>query len=175
MSKMNVLAPGLRVVFVGYNPSHTSFESGFNYAGKSNRFYKVLFQSGLTHRLYSPNESRQLFADYGYGFTNIVSRPTARADELTKKDYDMGRLELRSTLEAYRPHIACYVGKGVYQQFSERRTNLPWGWQESDVIDGIRDFVAPSTSGLVRMKLQEQVEIYQKLRPVVEGLAWSSV
>ena len=156
------LTAGLRIIFIGFNPSIRSFETGFNYNGKNNRFYTILHQSGLTDRYYAPSESPKLLVDYGYGFTNIVTRPTKRADELTTEDYAEGRITLRSKLEHYRPRIACFVGKGVYQRFT-KQANLPWGFQGQESISGIRDFVGPSTSGLVRMKLAEQVSIYQEL------------
>lgn len=157
------LRPNLRILFIGFNPSLTSHERGFNYAGKNNRFYRVLYASGLTTRLYAPEESPTLLDNYGYGFTNIVARPTKRADELTAAEYAQGREILREKLIHYQPHIACYVGKGVYQQFSRRHTGVPWGFQADDVLRGVRDFVAPSTSGLVRMSLAEQTLIYQQL------------
>jgi double-stranded uracil-DNA glycosylase len=156
------LTEGLRIIFIGFNPSIRSHELGFNYSGKNNRFYTILYQSGLTKRFYAPSESPNLLHDCGYGFTNIVARPTKRADELTSEEYAQGRIILRSKLEQYRPHVACFVGKGVYQRFA-KRTSVPWGFQECESIPGVRDFVGPSTSGLVRMKLAEQIAIYSEL------------
>jgi len=158
------LVPGLRILFIGFNPSLRSYERGFNYAGRSNRFYKVLYLANLTRRLYTPEESFSLVEDYGYGFTNIVARPSRSASELTKQEYREGALQLRAKLEQYRPQCACYVGRGVYTAFAGtaglRRT---WGFAPVDQVQGIRDFVAPSTSGLVRMKMAEQVSIYAQL------------
>jgi TDG/mug DNA glycosylase family protein len=161
------LLPNMQILFIGYNPSLTSYEKGFNYAGRSNRFYKVLYLSGLTRRLYKPEESPQLLEDYGFGFTNIVARPTKTAAEITKAEYAEGRLVLMEKLERYRPRFACYVGKGVYEQFARPKQHVPWGFQETNVVEGVRDFVAPSTSGLVRMKLAEQVAIFEQLADAV--------
>lgn len=157
------LTHDMRVLFIGYNPSLRSFERGFNYAGRNNRFYSILFQSGLTQRLYAPEESPLLLDDYRYGFTNIVARPTQRADELSKEEYAQGRQILHQKLLQYRPQYACYVGKGVYEQFALPKKNVPWGFRPQDVVPGVHDFVAPSSSGLVRMKMSEQVEIYAQL------------
>ena len=164
------LRTGLLVIFVGFNPSLTSYERGFNYAGRNNRFYRVLYESGLTERLYAPEESPNLLSDYGYGFTNIVARPTARADELTSSEYAEGRMILHEKLTRYHPRIACYVGKGVYAEFTRRRQGVLWGFQAESVIDNVLDFVAPSTSGLVRMTLAEQVDIYRHLSDRVATL-----
>lgn len=163
------LRHNMRVLFIGFNPSLTSYERGFNYAGRNNRFYHVLHESGLTTKLYAPEKSPQLLGDYGYGFTNIVTRPTRRADELTSEDYKMGREVLKKKLLLYKPQVACYVGKGVYEQFSQRRS-LPWGFQHESVVRHVRDFVGPSTSGLVRMTLAEQVSIYRQLAQTMGSL-----
>lgn len=160
---MDLLATGLRVLFIGFNPSPASFERGLNYAGRNNRFYAILFHSGLTPVLHSPAESRQFLERYGFGFTNLADRPTQRADELTREEYKTGATRLRSTLRQLRPRVACYVGKGVYEAFSGRHQQVAWGFQPTVQVDGTRDFVAPSSSGLVRMTLQGQVDIYAEL------------
>lgn len=155
------LQENLDIVFIGFNPSLKSGEVGYNYANRSNRFWKILHQSGLTPRQYAPEEDSQLLK-LGYGLTNIVERPTQGAADITKEEYKEGRVILRNKLKTYSPKIACYVGKGVYQEFSRKR-NIPWGVQDESVVDGVIDFVAPSSSGLVRMKLDEIVEIYKEL------------
>jgi double-stranded uracil-DNA glycosylase len=155
------LDENLDIVFIGFNPSIRSGETGHHYANPNNRFWKILFESGLTTRKYEAYEDATLI-NIGYGLTNIVARPTKAADEITKEEYRIGREKLRSKLEYYRPKIACFVGKGVYQEYSGKR-KTDWGVQKEPVIVGIIDFVAPSSSGLVRMKLEEIVEIYHQL------------
>lgn len=36
-----------------------------------------------------------------------------------------------------------------------------WGYQQQPVVEGVRDFVAPSSSGLVRMSYSNIVDIYR--------------
>ncbi|MCL6627112.1 MAG: mismatch-specific DNA-glycosylase [Alicyclobacillus shizuokensis] len=156
------------VLFIGFNPSLTSAARGFNYAGRNNRFYRVLYLSGLTGRQYRPEESPSLLDDYQYGFTNIVTRPSKSAADITTEEFRQGGRILAAKLHRYRPVFACYVGKGVYQQFlrqfpRRRGAAVPWGFQADPLIPGVRDFVAPSTSGLVRMRLSEQTAIYREL------------
>ncbi len=160
------LKKNLDIVFIGFNPSIKSEETGHHYANPNNRFWKILYEAGLTKRKYDPNEDATL-VEIGYGLTNIVSRPTKAADEITKEEYRNGRKELREKLTYFRPKIACFVGKGVYQEYSEKR-NLAWGVQEEPEIPGIIDFVAPSSSGLVRMRLEEIVQIYQQLTLLIK-------
>ncbi|WP_160720941.1 G/U mismatch-specific DNA glycosylase [Bacillus sp. USDA818B3_A] len=155
------LAENLKVLFVGFNPSIRSSELGHHYANPNNRFWKILYEAGLTARKYEAAEDAQLL-EMGYGFTNIVERPTKAADEITKDEYREGREVLTQKIEKYRPKVVCFVGKGVYQEYSGRKS-APWGKQGDQTVPGVIDFVAPSSSGLVRMKINEIVDIYRQL------------
>ena len=162
------LKENLDILFVGFNPSIRSSETGFHYANPNNRFWKILYEAGLTPKKFAPSENDKLL-QLGYGLTNIVSRPTKSADEITPKEYGIGREELRKKILYYKPKIVCFVGKGVYQQYSKMK-NVPWGPQNKSVIEGTIDFVAPSSSGLVRMKLYEIVGIYKGLCNLTPGM-----
>lgn len=155
------LKEGLKIIFVGFNPSIRSSLEGHHYANPNNRFWKILFEAGLTPRKYEASEDRKLL-DLGYGFTNIVQRPTKAADEITREEYKEGKEILKKKIEQYHPKVVCFVGKGVYQEYSGERV-IPWGKQTTSVVANTLDFVAPSSSGLVRMKIEEIVGIYKGL------------
>lgn len=161
------LRTGLNIVFVGYNPSIRSGETGHHYANPTNRFYKILYRSGLTPRQYRPEEDAELL-ELGYGFTNIVARPTKGAADISQQEYDEGRILLLEKINHYKPEVVCFVGKGVYQQYSKRR-NVAWGFQEEPYSKHTNEFVAPSSSGLVRMKIEEMVGIYKRLQLFLEN------
>ncbi|MEA3321783.1 MAG: mismatch-specific DNA-glycosylase [Bacillota bacterium] len=151
----------LDILFVGYNPSIRSGETGHHYANPTNRFWTILFESGLTPRKYAPTEDFKL-VELHYGLTNIVSKPTVGAADITKEEYQKGRLELKEKIEHFQPKIVCFVGKGVYQEYSGVR-QVDWGIQNRTLVKGTIDFVAPSSSGLVRMKKEEILDIYREL------------
>jgi len=155
------LKEDLTILFVGFNPSIRSGELGHHYANPNNRFWKILFEAGLTSRKYEAAEDAKLL-EIGYGFTNIVERPTKAADEITKEEYKEGREVLKRKIKQYKPKVVCFVGKGVYQQYSGRKV-AAWGKQLESVVPGVIDFVAPSSSGLVRMKVDEIIAIYKQL------------
>lgn len=155
------LSPNLKILFVGFNPSIRSSETGYHYANPSNRFWKILYEAGLTPRKMLPEENSQLL-ELGFGLTNIVARPTKEAVEISKDEYQIGAEKLKKKISRYQPQAVCFVGKGVYQQYSRKR-QISWGEQAEPVIPGIVEFVAPSSSGLVRMKVDEIVEIYRGL------------
>ncbi len=149
----------LTIVFIGFNPSIRSGESGHHFANPTNRFWKLLNEAGLLSRRLSPQEDAKLL-DYGYGLTNIVAKPTRAASDLTKEDYQEGREILLEKLKNYKPRVACFVGKGVYEQLTKKRP-IPWGIQTPSLLPETRDYVVPSSSGLVRMPFNEMVEIYR--------------
>ncbi|PLR82398.1 G/U mismatch-specific DNA glycosylase [Bacillus sp. V33-4] len=155
------LKEGLDMIFVGFNPSIRSAEIGHHYANPNNRFWKILYEAGFTPRKYHTTEDH-LLLELGYGLTNIVPRPTKAADEITKEEYTKGKQQLRGKIQQFKPKIVCFVGKGVYQEYSEKK-DVNWGRQEQSVVNGTIDFVAPSSSGLVRMKIDAIVEIYRDL------------
>lgn len=162
------LGKDLDIIFVGFNPSIKSGETGHHYANPNNRFWKILYESGLTKRKYKPEEDGELLK-IGYGLTNIVDRPTKAADEITKEEYQLGKANLKEKIKYYKPNIVCFVGKGVYQQYGGQR-KVPWGVQENQVVKDVIDFVAPSSSGLVRMKLVDIIQIYRELKYLADEM-----
>ncbi|MEJ8306365.1 mismatch-specific DNA-glycosylase [Saccharibacillus sacchari] len=157
---------GLSVLFIGFNPSLRSGETGHHYANPRNNFWRILEESGLTDRRYAPTEDGDLLK-LGFGFTNIVARPTRGVEDIAREEYREGRTILRGKLAEYLPKVACYVGKGVYTEFTGRK-QANWGFQPESAVDGVIDFVAPSSSGLVRMPMRDIVAIYKELRFYLE-------
>jgi len=163
------LIPGLQLLFVGYNPSIRSAETGHHYANPNNRFWRIIHEAGITSRRYSPDEDQDLL-QLGIGFTNIVARPTKTAAEITREEYRQGAVNLRDKITEYRPSVVCYVGKGVYEQLTKpKNRQIMWGEQDEPLIEGVIDFVAPSSSGLVRMPLQEITAIYAELNKLISS------
>ena len=158
---VDFLRSGLTLVFCGYNPSLTSGRSGHHYAHPGNRFWRVLHASGITNRLYEPPEDERLLG-LGIGFTNLCSRPTRRADELTRDEIRAGAEELRAKLEEFQPRVVAYTGIGVYKWF-RATSKVNWGVQDNPAVPGVIDVVVPSPSGLNRMRFEELVDHYRAL------------
>ncbi len=161
------IKPGLNILFVGFNPSIRSGQTGHHFANPSNRFWNILYRSGLTPRKYKPEEGHCLL-DLGFGLTNIVDRPTRAAADINPTEYARGREMLKDKINKYRPRVVCYVGKGVYQAYSNKKL-ISWGLQPWQMVAGVDDFVAPSSSGLVRIKDADIVAIYQQLGQIMEN------
>ncbi|QDP39682.1 G/U mismatch-specific DNA glycosylase [Radiobacillus deserti] len=158
----------LKVLFIGFNPSIRSSETGHHFANPNNRFWNILYEAGLTPRKFAPEEDVKLL-ELGYGLTNIVARPTKEAAEITKEEYQEGTLELQRKIITYKPRVLCFVGKGVYEEYSKNR-RVKWGVQEYPIMPGVVEFVAPSSSGLIRMKQQDIVDIYKQLTQILQQI-----
>lgn len=65
------LKPGLKLVFCGTAAGRQSALQGAYYAHPQNRFWKTLYEVGLTPRLYAPAEY-ELLSDLGIGLTDIA-------------------------------------------------------------------------------------------------------
>ena len=163
---VDLLRQGLNLLFCGYNPSLTSGQTGYHYAHPGNRFWRVLHASGITNRLYAPEEDVALL-DLGIGFTNLCPRPTRRADELTCEEIRLGAEGLSDTLERYGPRVVAYTGIGVYKWF-RATSKVGWGVQPDSAVPGVTDVVVPSPSGLNRMRFEELVDHYRILGPYVK-------
>jgi double-stranded uracil-DNA glycosylase len=162
----DLLEPGLKLIFCGYNPSLRSGHTGHHYAHPGNRFWRVLCAAGITERLYTPEEDVRLLG-LGIGFTNLCPRPTRRADELSREEIRAGAEALRDTLERHRPRAVAYTGIGVYKWFLAS-SKATWGVQLASAVPGVTDVVVPSPSGLNRMRFEELVEHYRPLTPFLK-------
>lgn len=161
----DIIAPNLKILFIGFNPGCRSAETGHHFAGHSNKFWKLLSFSGLTPYQFKPEEDSKLLT-LGYGITNIVARPSRAAAEITKEEYQIGRVVLKDKLQRYRPQIACFAGVGVYREFIGR-PGIVCGRQPEGAVAGVTDFVVPSPSGLTRILFQDQLVYYQELMRLV--------
>lgn len=95
----------------------TSAHVGHHYAGPGNHFWACVSDAHLVPS--SPvscyDDLRML--EWGIGFTNVCTRPTKGAAELTRKEMKEGTQLLLQKLRRYRPKIACFNGKGIYESF----------------------------------------------------------
>lgn len=169
----DILGSDMRVLFVGFNPSVRAAQLGHHYAGRGNQFWRLLAASGMTPRLLAPAEDRFL-ATWGYGLTNLVSRPTVSAAELSRSELRSGVPHLQQLVLEYRPSVLAYTGKGVYLA-ATGAARAPWGLQERSLFQDVLDVVLSSPSGLARLPFSEKLSHYQALRMLLEEKAADAV
>ena len=80
------LKPGVRVLFVGINPGVRSAQTGHHFAGYSNRFWKLLTESGLVPEPITYVDDDRL-PEWGFGITNLIARPSPGIDDLRPSEY----------------------------------------------------------------------------------------
>jgi len=141
----DVIAPGLRVLFVGINPGLYSAAIGCHFGRPGNRFWPALHDGGLTPRLFSPRDQFELLP-LGLGITNIVRRASARADELSGSELLAGGGALLDKVRTYRPRAVAILGITAYRgAFALPRAQL--GFQATPLA-GAALWILPNPSGL---------------------------
>ena len=136
----------MRVLFVGINPGVRSALTGHHFAGFSNRFWKLLYESRLVPEPVTYVDDDRL-PEWGFGITNIIARATPGIDTLLPHEYVEGRVKLRRKIARYRPPIVAMVGVTVFRaMFPERHGPVTIGLQEEWLGDA-EVFVLPNTSG----------------------------
>jgi TDG/mug DNA glycosylase family protein len=156
-----VLAPGLRVLFVGINPGLYSAATGHHFARPGNRFWPALHRGGFTPRLLHPSEQAELLR-YGYGITNLVNRGTATADELAPAELVAGRRRLAAKVRRFRPRIVAFLGVGAYCHAFGLR-HAPVGPQP-ETFEGASVWVLPNPSGLnANYQLPALIRLFRQL------------
>jgi TDG/mug DNA glycosylase family protein len=140
-----LVGPDLRVLFCGYNPSIPAYRSGHYYANPSNRFYRLLRESGLTPRLLRPDEDA-LLPGLGIGVTDLCAVPSARADHLPASSFLTGVAAFETLVRTWRPRTICCNGYGVFRMLCGRAP-AGAGLQEGVLVAGMPVFAVPSSSG----------------------------
>src|SRR5262245_38236021 len=158
----DLIAKGLRVLFVGINPGLYSGAVGHHFARPGNRFWPTLEKSGFTPTRLSPFEERKLLR-LGIGITNVVARTTARADELTVDELRRGAAVLAAKVLRYRPAFVAVLGVTAFRAaFEKPRATL--GLQ-ADEMYGSRLWVLPNPSGLnAHHQLDDLARLFRELR-----------
>src|SRR5215469_6388257 len=138
----DVLAPDLRIIFVGINPGRVSAAARAHFANPRNDFWRLLHAGRLTSRLYAPDEQFSLLEE-GIGVTNAAYRTTPGSGDLRRVDFAGSAERLERIARELRPGWLAFVGKEAYRGAFGSRPEL--GLQERTLAD-TRLFVLPSTS-----------------------------
>jgi double-stranded uracil-DNA glycosylase len=154
-----IVGPGLRVLFVGINPSLRSAEVGHHFARPGNRFWPTLHAAGFTPWRLRPEDDHELPA-FGIGVTNIVDRPTRAADELS----------VERVVALHAPRLVAVVGLTAYRlAFARPRTVM--GFQP-ETVGGRPVWVLPNPSGLnAHYKPADFAHLYAEARAYADALA----
>ena len=155
---------GALVLFVGINPGIRSATVGHHFAGYSNRFWKLLHESGLVPKPISYEQDVSL-PDWGYGITNLVARASAGIDDLKPREYVGGRAALLAKIRRYQPKVVALVGVTLYRALFPNRVGerIRFGLQ-AERLGGVPLFVLPNPSGRnAHYPYQEMLKAFRRL------------
>ncbi|NXU87144.1 TDG glycosylase, partial [Xiphorhynchus elegans] len=174
----DILTFDLDIVIIGINPGLMAAYKGHHYPGPGNHFWKCLFMSGLSKEQLNHMDDHTLPHKYGIGFTNMVERTTPGSKDLTSKEIREGGRILVQKLQKYKPRIAVFNGKCIYEIFSKevfgiKVKNLEFGLQPHKVPDTeTLCYVMPSSSARCAQfpRAQDKVHYYIKLKDLRDQL-----
>jgi len=138
----DTVAPGMRLLACGLNPSLYAADVGVGFARGGNRFWPAALAAGLVSRDRDP---RHALIAHGVGMTDLVKRPTRQAAELTADEYREGLGRLERLAQRLEPAVICFVGLAGWRAAFDRRA-APG--PQPRRIGGRPAYVMPSTSGL---------------------------
>ncbi len=163
----DVLAPGLRIVFVGINPGRVSAAARAHFANPRNDFWRLLHAARLTSRLYEPGEQFSLL-DEGIGVTNAAYRTTPGSGDLRRGDFAGSADRLERIARELQPGWLAFVGKESYRGAFGRRPDLG---VQPEQLGETRLFVLPSTSPAnAAVPWIERLRWFQELAGRASGL-----
>ncbi len=183
------IRPGLRVLFVGINPGVRSAITGHHFAGYSNRFWKLLFESKLVPQPITYIDDARL-PEFGFGITNLIARPTPGIDDLAPLEYVEGWKALDRKIRRHKPKVVALVGVTLYRAIlplvvpvadgprspGTRRTGVDDAvGVQPFTLHGARVFVLPNPSGRnANFSHAGMLEAFRALRRYVNRARLSS-
>ena len=137
----------MRALLVGINPGVRSAQVGHHFAGPSNRFWKLLYDSRLVPEPIGSEHDERL-PEFGLGITNVVARATPGIDALTPDEYVEGVRILRRKVRRWRPPLIAFVGVTLYRSVFARPASLPVAvGAQAERFEEAELFVLPNPSG----------------------------
>ena len=136
------VAPGLRLLVCGLNPSLYAADRGVGFARPGNRFWPAALSARVASRDRDPRWLREVDR---VGMTDLVKRATRAADELDAEEYRRGAARLERLVRWLGPGATCFVGLAGWRAAVDRRATagpLPGGFA------GRPAYLMPNTSGL---------------------------
>ncbi|XP_056137481.1 G/T mismatch-specific thymine DNA glycosylase-like isoform X2 [Lampris incognitus] len=178
----DIITHNLDILIIGINPGLLSAFKGHHYPNPGNHFWKCLFLSGLTDEQLTYMHDQSLPENYSIGFTNMVERTTPGSKDLSSKEIREGGRQLLEKLQKFKPRIAAFNGKGIYEIFCKevfgvKAKNLEFGLQPYKIPDTETVcYLMPSSSPRCAQfpRAQDKVHFYIKLKELrdqMKGLA----
>jgi len=142
----DLLKEGILLLICGTAVGRESARRKCYYSHHTNKFWDVLYKTGLTDKRLCPERYYELL-EYGIGLVDLAKKKAGVDKELTKSDFDIDKFIQK--IKQYRPKVVCFNGKTVAKIVLGKlfnKKNVEYGFQKEQIGDTLI-FVAPSTSG----------------------------
>jgi TDG/mug DNA glycosylase family protein len=174
----------MHTLFIGHNPSNSTWETGHYFANPTNKFWKLIDDSGLLDSVQQENDTERIqinddmMVANGFGFTDFIEIPGNDANAIKMADILANKELFISRIENYANDInsqlkrICFVGKKQWkQQFSQSLATCEHGLQDADLrplhwpkqINNLDIWVLPSPSGRAVISNSERLKPYSML------------
>ncbi|WP_426975444.1 mismatch-specific DNA-glycosylase [Pseudarthrobacter sp. O4] len=133
------IAAGIQVLITGDYPGSSSLNEGHYYVDRSNKFWALLYDSGLTSEALAWTDDEDL-PRLGISLTDLN-----KSDELGS-----GHTRLEALVRRFRPQCVAFNGRGVAEDYVRQagtRRRVEMGLQDWGIA-GNEVFVLPSSSSL---------------------------
>ncbi len=138
----DTVAPGMRMLVCGVNPSPYSADSGIGYGRPGNRFWPAALAAGIVSRDRDPLHA---LVHHGMGMSDFVKRATRQAAEVGASEYRHGFDRLSRLVAWLQPGVVCFVGLSGWRSVADKKAVA--GLQP-ERLAGRPVYLMPSTSGL---------------------------
>lgn len=139
------LRAGLDIVFCGTAAGRMSALRGHYYAGRGNRFWPMMAETGLTPRLLRPEED-YLLPDLGLGLTDLAKGVSGPDSAIPQSAYTPARVA--ELIARYLPRAVAFTSLTAAKR--ALGTRHPAGRVALSPWRGVAVFVLPSPSGMAR-------------------------
>jgi hypothetical protein len=137
-----LLRPGLKAVFVGLNPAPISVNKKHYHQGRlGQRFWERLREYKFVKDLSRGSEDDDAF-EFGFGFADLVRRPTPRATDLTRPEKSAAVVDLADRLSKTGDHPAIiFIYKNAWSfaephlgQMGYRVFRMPGPYEKKELV-----------------------------------------
>jgi TDG/mug DNA glycosylase family protein len=140
----DLLQDRLRIVLCGTAVGTVSAAVGAYYAHKQNKFWRILYETGLTPELMEPQHYRELL-QHRIGLTDFVKTHAGMDHQVPlAKLAEDSRARLSASIAKFRPGFLAFTSKTAGQSFLGGKRDYG---EQIERIAETRIWILPSTSG----------------------------
>lgn len=137
----DTVAPGMRLLLVGLNPSLVAADAGVGFHRRGNRAWPALARAGMATVDRDPVD---LLVRHRIGMTDLVKRASPRADSLSDEELAHGVARLDRLCAWLRPGSVCVLGLTAWRRVVDRSAVAG---PQSRRLGGRPVYVMPNPSG----------------------------